>query len=285
VRGGDDRLRRDQARTQGQAPLIAALLLALAVAAPPQHDLVLGGDHWRIKTAERGVIHVWRPAGYEARTAATIVYVHGYYVDADAAWTKHRLPEQFDASGKNALFIVAEAPGSSDDEVTWPSLGDLLRAVAEAGVARPYGPLIVVGHSAAYRTLVGWLDYPPVRHIFLLDALYGNEEDYIAWLEELRGHAGRRLTLVANDTTRWAEPFVKRLPYAQTAIKLPDSLDELPPLQRDARVLYVRSQYTHMDMVTGGKALPLILQRLRLKNVKPWVNGPLPAPPPAPGSP
>jgi hypothetical protein len=252
---------------------LLALLLVVASAAPvppPEHDVVCDGDHWRIKTPDRGTIHVFRPKGYQARGAGIVVYVHGYMTDVDLAWTRYRLPEQFDASGKNALFIAGEAPTSSDDEVVWPWLGDLLRAVpALGGPALPYGPLTVIGHSAAYRTLVGWLDYPPLRHIILLDALYGNEEDYVAWLEELRGHAGRRLTIVANDTMRWAEPFIKRLAYAQIAIKVPDVWDELPPEQRDARVLYLRSQYGHMDIVTTGKVLPLILQRLRLPSLKP----------------
>lgn len=277
---------------ESMGPAFAFLLSAyFAVLAPSQRpsrpvpkESLNNGDHWRIET-ERGFVHVWRPHGYEASSAGIIVYVHGYYTDVDTAWSKHRLVDQFDASGKNALFVVGEAPVSSDDEVTWPELGDLLRAVtAGTGQSLPRGPLIVIGHSGAYRTVVGWLDYPPVRHIILLDAMYGNEEDYLAWLEESRGHAGRRLTIIANDTTRWAEPFVKRLAYAQTSLKIPETIEELPPLLRDARVLYLRSQIAHMEIVTGGKILPMILQRLKLKNLKPVVAD-LPAQPAAPGSP
>src|SRR5215831_17903787 len=105
---------------------IACVLLAhgrpgLTAGVPPApaapdvvKDKLIDGDHWRIKS-ERGVIHVWRPRGYDPSTAGTIIYVHGYYTDVETAWTKHRLPEQFDGSGKNALFIVAEAPQSSDE--------------------------------------------------------------------------------------------------------------------------------------------------------------------------
>src|SRR6266568_3790613 len=127
---------------------LACLVLLASAAAPlPEHDIVANGDHWRIKTPDHGVIHVWRPFGYDARHAGTVVYVHGYYTDVDAAWKQHRLPEQFDASGKNAMFIAGEAPVSTDDEVMWPSLGDLLRAVATAGgLGLPAGPLVVVGH-------------------------------------------------------------------------------------------------------------------------------------------
>lgn len=263
---------------------LAAAVSAATVSPPAPKEKLNEGDHWRIKT-ERGFIHAWKPKGYQASTAGIVVYVHGYYTDVDTAWAKHRLVDQFDASGKNALFIAAEAPVSSDEEVAWPQLGDLLRAVvAGTGEPLPRGPLIVVAHSGAYRTVVGWLDYPPLRHIILLDAMYGNEEDYLGWLEEARGHAGRKLTLVANDTTRWVEPFVKRLTDAQTALKLPETLEELPPLQRDARVLYLRSQFGHMEIVTNGKVLPLVLQRVKIKNLRPVMTD-LPSQPTAPGSP
>ena len=53
-------------------------------------ELVQAGRHWRLAT-ERGAIHVWTPAGYDAATAATVVFVHGYWIDADEAWTSYRL--------------------------------------------------------------------------------------------------------------------------------------------------------------------------------------------------
>lgn len=249
-------------------PIAAVVALAAAVA-PPTHDQVANGDHWRIKTESRGIVHAWRPAGYDSSSAGVVVYVHGYYSDVDTAFTRHRLAEQFDASGRNALFIIPEAPASSDEEVIWTSLGDLLRTVAAAGIRVPRGPLVVIGHSAAYRTVVNWLDYPPLRGLILLDALYGNEEDYVTWLEERRGHSGRRMTIVANDTVKWAEPFAKRIGNAQTVAKIPESIGTLSAEQRDARVLYLRSQFGHMDIVVGGKTLPLILERTRLRALKP----------------
>src|ERR1051325_1638134 len=69
------------------------------------------GRHWRID-GPRGPIHVWIPPGYRAETAATIVYIHGYYDDADTAYVGHRLPEQFAMSALNAMFIVVEAPSA-----------------------------------------------------------------------------------------------------------------------------------------------------------------------------
>src|SRR5262245_52628668 len=60
-----------------------------------------------------GPIHVWRPAGYRAETAAIVVYVHGYGTDVDTAWREHHLPEQFALSAVNALFIAPEAPAGA----------------------------------------------------------------------------------------------------------------------------------------------------------------------------
>src|SRR5262249_7364810 len=220
------------------------------------------GDHWRIDT-DAGPVHVWRPEGYDASIAGTVVYIHGYHTNVDEAWNLHKLADQFDASGKQALFIVPEAPVAIDDDVKWASLGDLLRAVwAGTGLHPPRGPTIVVGHSAAYRTVVPWLDYEPLENVVLLDAFYGNEEDYYQWLEKSRGHAYHRLTIVADDTVRFAEPFVKRF---KDAVSIPQVPDELDADAQKSRFLYIRSQVGHMQLVTGGKLIAMLLARTPLK--------------------
>ena len=58
---------------------------------------VAGGTHWRIDTGG-GAVHVWIPGNYDRATAGTVVYVHGYWTDADGAWRDHKLAQQFRAS-------------------------------------------------------------------------------------------------------------------------------------------------------------------------------------------
>ena len=48
-----------------------------------------GGTHLRISTPT-GPVHVFRPAGYDRRTAGIIVYVHGYYVGVDTLVINYR---------------------------------------------------------------------------------------------------------------------------------------------------------------------------------------------------
>ena len=116
------------------------------------------GRHWRID-GPRGPIHVWVPRGYRPETGATILYVHGYWDNADTAYSGHRLPEQFAMSALNAMFIMPEAPVQQRVEVNYPSLAEILQLVeSETGVHRGMALTAAVGHSGAYRTINAWLD-------------------------------------------------------------------------------------------------------------------------------
>jgi hypothetical protein len=232
---------------------------------PTSKDRVAGGEHWRVQTA-RGRVHLWRPAGYDRRTAGTVVYVHGYTVDADGAWEQHSLAKQFAASRRNAVFLVPEAPASAEETVHWPSLSELLSTVgSRLGMAWPPGPLVVVGHSAAHLTVVPWLKNPRVSHVILLDAIYGSDtvEPLRAWLRLGRG----RLVMVAADTAEDSERVVQGLPSAVRGSAIPESDASFTAGERRARVVYLRSQYGHQEMVTEGKAIAPLLGLTRLSSI------------------
>jgi hypothetical protein len=106
-----------------------------------------GGIHMRVETAN-GPVHLFRPGGYERRSAGLVVYVHGLYIHVDEAWREHRLAEQFAASEQNALFIAPEAPATAEEEPPWSELGALIAAALRcARLSRPAGPIVAVGHS------------------------------------------------------------------------------------------------------------------------------------------
>lgn len=248
---------------------ISAARAAAAATTPSPDDVTseqeAGGTHLRLATAA-GPIHVFRPGGYDRRTAGIVVYVHGYYVDVDRAWRDHHLAEQFAASHRNAVFIAPEAPSAPGDQPVWPHLRRLLTTTfQQARLSAPKGPLVVAGHSAAYRTIVNWLTEPALHQLILIDALYGNEPDFRAWLKKSRAN---HLTLATRGTAKWANPFVRSLPYAVTARRIPDRADQLTRAQRKARVLALRSQYGHFELITEGKALPVLLGRSPLLLVR-----------------
>jgi hypothetical protein len=229
-----------------------------------KEDTVAGGKHFRIMTAH-GAVHVWAPPGYDRATAGTVVYVHGYYTDVDGAWREHELAKQFKASHQNALFIVPEAPAGNDDDVKWPALKDLRRAVARANIHLPDGPVVVMGHSGAFRTVMQWVDHKLVDQIILLDALYAGESAFDEFIASGKRAEDHKLIVVAASTAEESASFAKRYKFAVAREKMPSSAGGFSKHERGAKLLYIRSQFEHMAIVTSGKVIPTLLRVTPLK--------------------
>jgi hypothetical protein len=242
--------------------LLPGIVAARDVDAGGQTETEAGGVHTRIETSH-GPVHLFRPAGYDRRSAGLVIYVHGLYTHIDQAWGEHHLAEQFAASGANALFIAPEAPAAADEEPPWDDLESLIgTALRRARLRRPGGSLIAAGHSGAYRTLVPWLQDPALRHLILIDGLYGNEDEFRAWLE---ADAAHKMTLVMKGTARRAEPFARSFRRAAVTLpRIPDSFENFTRAERTAKLLCLRSQYGHMELITEGRTLPILLRRTAL---------------------
>jgi pimeloyl-ACP methyl ester carboxylesterase len=226
-----------------------------------KHDQVGGGDHWRLLT-DSGAIHVWRPSGYDPETSGTVIYVHGYGSSADRSWKSSKLVSQFHKSGRNALFVVPDAPRRRGQELTWASTRELLGTVAaRTGVKRPAGAVVVVAHSSGFRTAAAWTLDPRVREIILLDGFYGSREAFNAWLQR---RPDNRLTLVAARSRVLADAWLRAgVPKVRRRKWVPRS-DDLTAAEVTASVLYLRSQFSHEAMVRCGRVLPLLLAQTRL---------------------
>ncbi|HEY1548571.1 MAG TPA: hypothetical protein VGG28_12155 [Kofleriaceae bacterium] len=227
-------------------------------------DTVAGGKHWRIKTSQ-GAVHVWVPDGYDRETAGTVVYVHGYWTDADGAWRDHELARQFRASHQNAMFIVPDAPASNDDGVNWPSLKELRHAVTRANLHLPDGPVIVMGHSGAFRTIMQWVDHRLVEQIILLDAMYAGESAFDEYIGSGKRADEHKLIVVGSSTAQASEGFAKQYKFSVAREKMPDTSSGFTHRERTAKLLYVHSQYEHMQIVTSGKVIPVLLHLTPLK--------------------
>lgn len=243
-----------------------ALLVSLAVASAARAETEAGGEHARL-SSERGVVHVWRPANYRAETAGIVVYVHGYFAGVDRVWREHALAQQFAESRENALFIAPEAPTRDREPVRWDSLGRLLETVAGA-LPLPRGPLVVVGHSGAFRTILPWLQDRRVRNLILLDGLYGRELPFHTWLRSGgRTASAKQLVVVAAETSRKAERFAGHYRASAKLAAVPETSDSLTEKQRRAPVILMRSQYEHNAIVTSGRVIPLLLQLMPLPRI------------------
>jgi hypothetical protein len=227
-------------------------------------DEVAGGRHWRIKTAQ-GAVHVWVPPNYDRATAGTVVYVHGYWTDADGAWREHQLARQFRASRQNAMFIVPDAPSSNGEHVRWPALTDLRRAVTRANIKLPDGRIIVMGHSGAFRTVMQWVDHRHIDQIILLDAMYSGEHAFDEFISTGKRADDHKLIVVAASTAASSSAFAKKYKFAVAREKVPDGIWGFTKRERGAKLLYIRSQYAHMSIVTNKKVIPTLLRVTPLK--------------------
>jgi hypothetical protein len=227
-------------------------------------ELVARGQHWRLETAH-GPVHVWIPGGYDRKRAETIVYVHGYYVHVDDAWANYHLGTQFASSAINAVFIAPEGPSGPSEKVSWDSLGPLLDSV-EAGLGQklPRRRVVTIGHSAAFRTLLGWLDEPLIDTVVLVDAAYGEIDQYKNWVLATDKH---RLIDIGDDTRAWTDQLHAGLPETVVLEQFPSLEDGVPREAANARILYIKSNLGHFPLVTGGVALPMILRTLRAKRL------------------
>jgi hypothetical protein len=241
-------------------------------AAPPPSPIavaVSAGKHVRID-GPRGPIHVWLPAGYRADTGATIVYVHGYFDDADTAWTGHQLPEQFALSALNAMFVVPEAPVAVRTPINYPDLGEVLRLAEDrTGAMRGAALTAVVGHSGAFRTIEAWLDEPLVDQIIMVDAMYGEEEPLLAWYT---ASPRRRLITVGQDTILGTESIASKIRETFMVDRFPPTWETWPAQAKTAKHVYIRAQFGHMPLVMEGIALPSLLRLLPVELLPdlPW---------------
>ena len=241
---------------------------------------VAAGRHVRID-GPRGAIHVWIPPGFRSETGATIIYLHGYYDDADSSWTGHHLPEQFAMSALDAMFIVPEGPSGSRQPVAYPSLAELLQLVEDnTGVPRGAALTAVVGHSGAFRTIDAWLDEPLIDQLVMVDAMYADDSEVEAWWRASPRH---RLITVGEDTLQWNESAIRNLPDPLILDRFPTSWDMWPDEAKTSRLVYIRSQFMHMPLVTDGVVLPALLRLLPVELLadEPW-RTPLGGLPPAP---
>lgn len=232
---------------------------------PTKESLVEDGKHWRL-TTPHGAVHVWTPKRYRAKRASAVVYVHGYYVNVDQSWEQYHLASQFAASGINAMFIACEAPSGGTEPVSWQSLQQLLDTVEKSiEQEMPQRRVVAVGHSGAFRTLLGWLDEKELDTVVLLDAAYGEIEQYRKWITADDSH---RLINVGDLSTReWTDQLHALLPDSVVLDHFPSVEDGLPKEASRARILYIKSTLGHFPLVTGGIALPMILQALRAPRV------------------
>jgi hypothetical protein len=214
-----ERLAEERTACEGaRAPLPEVLAYALrsgAFAGSPYPDVA---------------VHV--PPGFDGtRRPGVLVYFHGWSGCAAAALSSEPracregeeampgggLAARVDEAGANAIVVAVETragmPTGEPGRLAMPGgLRELLRELFAEHLADPLGcsldvdgldRVVLAAHSGGYQALVGAMtlgDVPRVTEVDLLDALYGGDDAFFAWLRSqgprFDGRAYQRLRFV-----------------------------------------------------------------------------------------
>ncbi len=118
-----------------------------------------------------------------------------------------------------------------------------------------------MGHSGAFRTVMQWVDHRLVEQIILLDAMYAGESAFDEFIDTGKRADEHKLIVVGADTAQGSAGFAKKYKFAVAREKMPSHVGGFTKRERGAKLLYIRSQFEHMQIVTSGKVIPAAASR------------------------
>ncbi len=163
------------------------------------HDY--NGKHYDVASnySDSSVL-IYIPTGFHfsAGKINLVFWFHGWGNNIDTAVKQYQLLEQFDASGRNAIFVFPEGPKNAPDSyggkleqppVFQALVKEVTEKLAENKIVRSKKAfslddydISLAGHSGAYRVISRIINKTPVNEVILFDAMYGGNDAYLEWL-------------------------------------------------------------------------------------------------------
>jgi hypothetical protein len=224
------------------------------------------------------------PKGFvEGPEVDLVVYFHGWLTSLTHVSEKYRLFEQFAAARKNALLVLPQGPRDAPDSF-WGKITDrggfqrmitdLLLTLKEQGRLKTTTArdVILVVHSGGYSAVSAVLDRGglarPVREVWLFDALYGQMEQFTAWIEQGKGrfidfytpYGGTKVNSeqLAIDLAKKNLPVVKKNEADLTDTDL-----------QKGRLIFISSPLKHDEVVFQKDQFTRLLKASVLSDLKP----------------
>lgn len=164
------------------------------------HDY--NGKHYDAAThySDSSVL-LYVPKSFSPKGMINLVFwFHGWSNNIDTACKEYELLDQFEASGRNAIFVFPEGPKNAPDsyggklerpaifqQLTKQVIGQLVEnnvipKQRRFNIARY--DITLAGHSGAYRVISRIINGSPVNEVILFDAMYGGNDAYLQWLSD-----------------------------------------------------------------------------------------------------
>lgn len=142
---------------------------------------------------------IYVPTHFSSKKKVNYVFwFHGWGNNIDSACKQYGLLDQFEACGRNAIFIFPEGPKNAPDsyggkleqpQVFQGLMKEVVAKLAENKVIKSVPvfqisdyDISLAGHSGAYRVISRIINKSPVNEVILFDAMYGQNDLYMQWL-------------------------------------------------------------------------------------------------------
>lgn len=213
-------------------------------------------------------VAIFIPKGFKTTEIINfVVYFHGWNNNIDSVCAQFDLIEQFCESNKNAIFVFPEGPKNSPDSFGGKLEGkdglknlidDVLKYLSSNAKFKStkVGNIILAGHSGAYRVISFCLMHggytKNISDVILFDALYGQAEKYVHWIENFKGRFINIYTDqggTKNETENLMRDFdAWNIPYFSTEeskLKLKDLTDN--------RLIFIHTDLSHNEVISVRK--------------------------------
>lgn len=228
-------------------------------------------------------VAIFIPKGFKKTEKINfMIYFHGWNNNIDSACAQFDLIEQFSESNKNAIFIFPEGPKNSPDSFGGKLeekdglknlIDDLLKYLNEYEKLKSnkVGDIFLAGHSGAYRVISFCLMHggltQNISDVVLFDALYGQTEKFVHWIENFEGRFINIYTDnggTKNETDNlmtyldaWQIPYFKA---DESRIKINDL--------RYNRLIFIHTDLSHNEVISGRNQLRDYLKTSKLSLIE-----------------
>jgi len=210
-----------------------------------------------------------------------IFFFHGWWNNIDSTIQTFNILEQFLLTKKNAWIIVPEvarkAPDSFGGKLEDPQgfknlVKDVLDFMLRVGLIEntEVGDIILAGHSGAFQVISAILAQGgltnQVKEVYLFDALYGQTERFLTWIEKSNG---KLINIYTKDggTKSETERLMATLNEKKIGfLKVSEEQLNVDGLKNN-RLIFINSQLGHNEVIHKNNNLYRFLDASILKSV------------------
>ena len=212
-----------------------------------------------------------------------VFWFHGWGNNIDSAAVRHEIIKQFSDSKLNAVLVLAETAKNAPDsyggkleynntfkELVTDIMQELRKEKAVSNKSEP-GNIILAGHSGAYRVMAFILANGnlPVQEVILFDALYGQTDKYLNWIQSDNSHRLIDIYTDGGGTDAASKEMADQLMKLNISTVRIEEKDLTAQIVSAQKIIFIHSLHRHNDIINNPDNFQLFLENTSfLKKLK-----------------